>query len=200
MLHESDFPFPVSRETLTQLDVYVSTLLQWNKRINLIAQSTTPDLVKRHVLDSAQIYPLIPTQAERVIDLGSGAGFPGLILALLSDKEVHLIESDKRKTVFLQEVARLTGATAFIHCSRIEDVKDLQADVITARALAPLHLLLEVAEPFLHSSSICLFPKGENYIKELDEVRGWTYRKTIYPSTVHPGSAIVQLSHLQRDL
>lgn len=198
---DSDLPIPVSRETLARLEQYQNTLLQWNERINLIGRSTEKGSVIRHFADSAQLLPCLPSSPSVLLDLGSGAGFPGMVLAMLQPSlEVHLIESDRRKAIFLQEIARLCGVSVQIHCARIEAVPPFRADVVTARALAPLTQLVEWSAPFLHSNSFCLFPKGENYIKELDEVRGWSYDLKIHPSRTQPGSVILQISHLERDI
>lgn len=196
-----ELPFPVSRETLTRLERYRDVLLEWNTRINLIGPSTEKDSLVRHFADSGQILPLLPGGKAVLADLGSGGGFPGLVLAILNPAlEVHLIESDRRKSAFLQEVARVIECNARIHSKRIASITSLKADVVTARALAPLPLLLEMAFPFLHSNSFCLFPKGENYIKELDEVRGWSYELQVHPSQTQPGAVILRFSQLQRDI
>jgi 16S rRNA (guanine527-N7)-methyltransferase len=193
-------PFRVSRETSTRLEEYLALLLEWNSHINLVGHSTTQSALSRHITDSAQLLRFLPEKSVTIADLGSGAGLPGMIIAILSSHQVHLIESDKRKVAFLREASRLTGASVTIHNKRIEDIPNLKADVVTARALAPLHLLLELAEPFLHSNSFCLFPKGENYITELEDIKGWTYERVLHPSQAHPGSVVLQISHLQREL
>ena len=195
-----ELPFHVSRETSTKLEKYLALLLEWNPRINLVGPSTTDAALTRHIIDSAQLLDFLPQSPITLADLGSGAGLPGMVLAILSSHHVHLIESDKRKAAFLREASRVTETPVTIHNKRIEEVVELCADVVTARALAPLHLLLELAKPFLHTNSFCLFPKGENYIKELEDIRGWTYERVLHPSQVHPGSVILQISHLQREL
>jgi 16S rRNA (guanine527-N7)-methyltransferase len=128
----------VSRETLARLEAYAALLLAWNRRVNLVGRGTEEDLWRRHMLDSAQLHPLIPAGARTLVDLGSGAGFPGLVLAILGGPHVHLVESDQRKAVFLREAARVTGAAAMVHAIRIEAAPPLAADIVTARALAPL--------------------------------------------------------------
>lgn len=157
----------VSRETLERLEIYADLLRKWQPRINLVGPSTVPDLWRRHMLDSAQLRPLIPKSAERLVDMGSGAGFPGLVLAIMGVPEVHLIESDARKGAFLREVSRETETPVTLHSMRIESVPPLDADVVTARALAPLVKLLTMARSLLAPEGVCLFPKGQDVAKEL---------------------------------
>ena len=152
-----------------RLSVYANLLRKWQRRINLVGKTTLPDLWRRHMLDSTQLFPLIPASAKTLVDLGSGAGFPGIVLAILGVPEVHLVESDGRKCAFLQEASRATGAQVEIHRVRIEKMTPLPADVVTARACASLDSLLEYAQPFLKKGSICLFPKGRNVQEELTE-------------------------------
>jgi len=159
----------VSRETMEQLDAYAALLLKWQPRINLISGKTIPDLWTRHFLDSAQLIDLCPPQARTLIDLGSGAGFPGLVLAILSRMTVHLIESDTRKSAFLREAARVAGVSdrVTVHAARAESVDLPPADIISARALASLTDLLPLAHRFWGEGTIALFPKGKRYKEEL---------------------------------
>ncbi len=121
----------VSRETLARLERYAELLEKWNRRINLVGRGTIDDLWRRHMLDSAQLLPLIPDSAESLVDLGSGAGFPGLVLAICGVENVHLIESDRKKSAFLREVARETAAPVTIHNKRIEEIESFQVDIDT---------------------------------------------------------------------
>src|SRR5262247_2849484 len=139
----------VSRETIDRLSAYAALLVKWQSRINLVSAATLADLWRRHMLDSAQLFPLLPPNTQAVVDLGSGAGFPGLVLAILGIPEVHLIESDQRKCVFLAEAARVADASPIIHNKRIEQLEGLSAEVVTARACAPLDQLLTYAQRFL---------------------------------------------------
>ncbi len=158
----------VSRETLDRLQIYADLLARWNRAINLVGPATLSDLWRRHMLDSAQLIPLLPTRDLLTLaDLGSGAGFPGLVLALCDVGEVHLIESDQKKTTFLREVLRETSTAATIHCERIESISDLQVDVVTARALAPLAELVAYAAPLMKPDGLCLFLKGQGIADEL---------------------------------
>ena len=145
----------VSRETLARFESYAALLKKWNPRINLVAESTLADLWRRHFLDSAQLQALLPPAPENrpleIVDLGSGAGFPGLVLAILGAGTVTLLESDQRKTTFLREAARLTNTEIIVINQRIEAISAIPADVVTARALAPLPRLLSLAAPFLEA-------------------------------------------------
>ena len=185
----------VSRETLDRLVRYAEALTRWQARINLVAPATLPDLWRRHMLDSAQLLPLIPPGARRLIDLGSGAGFPGLILAILGMPEVHLVEADARKCAFLREAARLAGAgTVTIHNRRIESMPPEPFDVVTARALAPLPKLLTLARRFAGPGTIFLFPKGRAVSEELinlPEIA--TMRLDRIASRTDPDAAILKL-------
>jgi len=165
------------------------------------------DLWRRHMLDSAQLLwhmPAAPEGRERlIVDLGSGAGFPGMVLSILGAGRVHLIESDQRKCTFLQEVVRATKAPAVVHNDRIEDFlkksPDFRADVVVARGLAPLAKLLEYALPLLTAEGICLFLKGENLGKELtDTGKEWNMRADQLPSRTSRSGIILRLGDLAR--
>lgn len=184
----------VSRETIDRLDRYADLLRKWNARINLVGRSTLDDLWRRHMLDSAQLFPHLPDSKGRVVDFGSGAGFPGLVLAILGASDVHLVESNARKCAFLREAARATGTAVTVHNNRVEDLKPLEADVVTARALAPLSILLDYAKPHLKPNSIGLFLKGIGIEEELTEIRKlWNIRENTYSSVSNPEGVIVRL-------
>ena len=157
----------------SDLEQYVQILLKWQKAINLIAPSTINDIWNRHVIDSAQLFPFIPESASILVDMGSGAGFPGLVLAILNKqnqgplKQIILIESDQRKCVFLQEVIRLLELPVSVYDKRIEQVTGVTADVLTARALAPLRDLLELGKKIITPETVCLFLKGEQVDQEI---------------------------------
>jgi 16S rRNA (guanine527-N7)-methyltransferase len=190
----------VSRETLCRLEAYAALLIQWSARINLVGRDTLPDLWRRHVLDSAQLRPLIPSTARNAIDLGSGAGFPGLVLAILGVPGVELIEADSRRCVFLREAARITETNVTIRPCRIEAVPPHPADVVTARACAPLDRLLDLAEPFLVSDTICLFPKGEHFEQELTRARErWTMSASVEQSLSDRRGVILRLQQVVRE-
>ncbi|HYG84692.1 MAG TPA: 16S rRNA (guanine(527)-N(7))-methyltransferase RsmG [Azospirillum sp.] len=189
----------VSRETLERLAVYESLLAKWQKTINLVGPKTLNDTWGRHFLDSAQLFPLLPESTRTLVDLGSGAGFPGLVLAILGVPEVHLIESDVRKAAFLREAARATGAPATVHNKRIEAVSGLQADVVTARALAPLKDLLDWAFPLIGERGVALFLKGQNVEDELtDTTKYWKMQTERFDSITDPTGSILRMSGLVR--
>jgi 16S rRNA (guanine527-N7)-methyltransferase len=189
----------VSRETLERLTVHLHLLQRWQPAINLVGPATLVDPWRRHVLDSAQLVNHLPAAAANLVDLGSGAGFPGMVLALLGVRGVHLIEADRRKAQFLREVARITGAPATIHAERIERVRGWPAAVITARALAPLPRLLELADRFLVSDSVCLFLKGKLVERELTDARvSWHMVSDTFPSLSEPTGAVLKLRGICR--
>jgi 16S rRNA (guanine527-N7)-methyltransferase len=189
----------VSRETLARLQLYVDLLVAWNRRINLVGPRTIGDVWRRHILDSAQLRPLIPPSARILVDLGSGAGLPGLILAILGIPEVHLVEVDQRKCVFLREAARVTGTPVTLHAQRLEKVTGIRADVVTARAFAPLPNLLDQAEGLVGTHSILLFLKGKMAGEELTEAaKGWNMRATLHPSVSDPSGTVLRLEQVIR--
>ena len=196
---------PVSRETLGRLDRFVATLLAWQKRINLIAPASVGEIWTRHVADSLQLLPLAP--AARVwLDLGSGGGFPGLMIACaLADTpaaRVHLVESTGKKAAFLREAVRVTGAPAIVHQARIEHMGttlDESIEVVTARALAPLTDLLDLAEPWLKRGAQALFPKGQDVGAELTEAsKYWNIEAIMSPSGTDPSGQIVTVQRAER--
>lgn len=191
----------VSRETLIRLQRYADLLEKWNRRINLVSRGTIGDLWCRHMLDSAQLYPLIPDPAAPLVDLGSGAGFPGLVLAAMGASDVHLIEADKRKCVFLGEAARAIGVSVSIHPARIESIRPFIARTIVSRALAPLPDLLDIAINFSNKHSILLFLKGRTANLELTGVeKEWTMRVDQIPSRTDPNGTILRLEAISRAL
>lgn len=198
--------FPdVSRETWVRLDVLVAQLVKWQKTINLVAPKTLPDVWMRHVADSLQVAALIPPGAKIVVDLGSGGGFPGLVIAAaLADREgaeIHLVESDQRKAAFLREAARAMGVPARVHNARIESALENWphgADVVTARALAPLKDLIGLAEPLLKAGTPGIFPKGRESLEELAEAeRNWAFHADLTPSLTGPEARVVVVSSVK---
>ncbi len=185
----------VSRETLARLARYLELLGRWQRRINLVGPATLADPWRRHMLDSAQLAPLIPAGA-RLADLGSGAGFPGLVLAIMRGGPVDLIESDARKAAFLAEAARATEAAARVHNARAESLA-LKADVVTARACAPLDRLLGLAQPLLAPGGVCLFLKGARAGEELETARArWRMTVRRHPSLSCADGALLELREL----
>jgi 16S rRNA (guanine527-N7)-methyltransferase len=188
----------VSRETLARLQAYADLLADWNARHNLIAKSTLPDIWHRHLWDSAQLAPLIPAQARTLADLGSGAGFPGLVLAVLCPNlTITLHEATTKKCTFLQATAERIGVKVLVRNSRLEDLPPQRFDVVTARALAPLPQLLQYAFPFTGPNSVCLFLKGQNVGSELTEAhKYWNMKASQVPSQTEPSAAIVTVREL----
>jgi 16S rRNA (guanine527-N7)-methyltransferase len=190
---------PVTDDALARLDKFVALLLDWQRKINLVADSTLPNLWTRHVSDSLQLLPLAP-RAKTWIDLGSGGGFPGLpvacALAETPGAKVHLVESNGKKAAFLREAVRIIGVPAAVHSERIENFGDSftgSAEVVTARALAPLTLLCEQAFPFIAKGAIGLFLKGQDVEAELTEAaKYWKVGAELMPSlTSAEGSILV---------
>ena len=164
----------VSRETRDRLEILVETLERWQKAINLVGRTTMDGVWKRHVLDSAQIVPLIPNEAKTLADLGSGGGFPGLVIAAMRpDLQITMIESDARKAAFLGEAGRKMGLKnqPKIVIRRIEIAAPANAEIVTARALAPLGQLLEWSARHRMDTAICLFHKGKGWQAEVDEAK-----------------------------
>ncbi len=188
---------PVSRETEERLRAYADLLVKWQARINLVGPATLPDLWRRHMLDSAQLAAHLP--AGPILDLGSGAGFPGLVLAIVRGGPVHLVESDARKGAFLREAARITGAEAVVHTQRIERLEPFPVAAITARALAPVAQLLDWAAPFLQQGVHCLFLKGRSCEEELTQAaEHWKITAERIPSVTDPSGIILHLSEVHR--
>lgn len=197
--HEALGLSDVSRETLERLEVYADLLLRWNRRINLVSRQTEIDLWTRHFGDSLQLASLIVPGVTRAIDIGSGAGFPGLVLALATRIPFELVEADHRKAAFLREVAAATDAPATVHAARIENLKLAPAMLVTARALAPLTDLLNFAAPMLAKSGTALFPKGANAERELTDAEArWHMRVERHPSVTDPNGVIFRLTEVQR--
>jgi 16S rRNA (guanine527-N7)-methyltransferase len=196
---------PVSRETELRLDAYVDLLGQWQSKTNLVAPSTLPHLWTRHIADSLQLLSLAP-QAKLWADLGSGGGFPGVVLAcVLADvrgARVDLVERNTKKAAFLREAARITGAPAVIHNADIGDyVERLESriDCVTARALAPLQLLLGFAEPLVRQGATALFLKGQDVEAELTEAtKYWNIEPRIHSSRTGGQGWIVELDRIDR--
>jgi 16S rRNA (guanine527-N7)-methyltransferase len=191
---------PVSRETEDRLAIFVELLDRWRQKTNLISSSTFPSVWTRHIADSAQLAALAP-EAKRWVDMGSGAGFPGLVIAIqLADVPgaiVHCIESDGRKCAFLREAARATGAAAAIHSVRVEavDPESLGAvDAVTARAFAPLPLTLKLARPWMERGAIAVFPRGESANDQMAALPEATANAIeLLQSIVDPKAAILRI-------
>lgn len=184
---------------IEKLDCYLACLQHWQSRINLVGNSTLKDPWRRHILDSLQLLTKIARPTDRIVDLGSGAGFPGMALAIAGCSDVHLLESDARKCAFLHQVVAETGARAKVVNKRIEDVEPFTADVVTARALAPLDRLIGYAHPFLESTGYCLFLKGAAVEQELTAAaKTWKMQVQKAPSLTDPAGSILSLKGISR--
>jgi len=196
---------PVSRETLARLEAYVDLLLQWQAITNLVAPSTLPALWTRHIADSLQLLDLAPN-AQTFADLGSGGGFPGIVLACaLAERpgaRIDLVERNAKKAAFLREALRITGAAGEVHHRDIVDYVDSRTapvDCVTARALAPLHQLLGFAEPLVRNGAKALFLKGQDVESELTEAtKYWTIESALHRSRTGGDGCVVEVSGIVR--
>lgn len=193
----------VSRETLTRLHAFRALLLHWTARINLIAPSTRDRIWQRHIADSEQLWRLAPLAPRSWLDLGSGGGLPGLVVAILAREEapelrVVLVESDRRKAAFLRQAAQQLDLPAKVLAERIERVALPPQDVISARALAPLEKLLGLAHRFRHENTVLLFPKGRQALSELTEARRhWHIEAEVVPSRTDDDGAILRIFEVE---
>lgn len=193
----------VSRETLDKLKGFADLVEKWTSKINLISKSSIAHIWERHILDSAQIFGLAPTTG-RWVDIGSGGGFPGIVAAILTEEcetphQMYLIESDIRKCAFLRSAIRELELNASVINGRIEAQAPMQADIISARALASLTDLLGFANRHLNTSGTALFLKGESWEKEHEEAqKAWSYRCEVIKSETHSAAAILKVEGIAR--
>lgn len=192
----------VSHETLEKLKIYHTLLLKWQRAINLVSPKTLDEAWVRHFADSAQLAQHVSRESRRLVDIGSGAGFPGAVLAIMCPwLEVHCVESDSRKCQFLKTVSRETGVNIIVHNARIEScIESLDADIVSARALSSLSELLKYVEPLVlkNADLMCLFMKGESVKSELEEAReNFTFSCEQYPSLTDSKACILALSKIR---
>lgn len=196
--------FDVSRETLAVLTTYETLLRKWTAKINLVSPTSLDQIWSRHFIDSAQIWRLSGRRSGHWVDMGSGAGFPGLVIAIMarndrSATKLTLIESDTRKVAFLITVCDSLGLACGVLPERIEHLASLGADVVSARALAPLRALLPYAEKHRLPTGICLFPKGAAVHKEIEEARrDWVFDHILHPSLTDPNAAVIEIGAMTR--
>ena len=189
----------VSRETFLRLKEYEKLLFKWNAKINLVSRSTLDNFWNRHVLDSAQFFSSVSEKAGKWVDLGSGGGLPGLVVAILSNEiepvnKLFLVEADVRKAVFLKTVCRELGLKVEVYNNRIEELPLMSANIVSARALAPLKTLCLYAKNHLEKDGVAVFAKGENWKAELDEAqKKWIFNYEAVKSTLHEGSVVLVL-------
>lgn len=193
----------VSRETFERLEIFAALLKKWNESINLVSKSSIDDVWKRHIADSIQVFRL-SGPFQNWLDIGSGAGLPGAIVAILAMDEspgakVTLIESDKRKSVFLRTVARETGTAFTVLTDRIEQAEPQNADILSARAVANLTTLVQFSERHLSPSGLALFSKGISWKKEVDAARQeWDMDIETIPSLTEPDAVILKIKGISR--
>ena len=194
----------VSRETFHMLETYKERLLLWNKKINLISKKSTNNIWDRHFLDSAQVFSALTTGQTKLLDFGSGGGFPGMVLAIIATEKlplmrVEMVESDQRKAVFLRDTVRVLGLNSAVWSDRVENIVEMNSDVITARALAPLKKLLFFSNRHLKKGGFCVFLKGESYKEEIKEaLECWSFSIKIKESVTNPLSAMLIISDLEK--
>lgn len=192
----------VSRETQDRLSIYLDLLRKWSPKINLVSPASLEDAGKRHFEDSLQLAELCPDGVKHWVDLGSGGGFPGAVIAIAKaggELNVTLVESDQRKSAFLRTVSRETKTPFNVISKRIEDVEPLNADVVSARALAPLTDLLEFADQHMKPGGVCLFLKGANWQNEVNDAqKKWRFTCEAHKSKTSPDAAILKIGDLAR--
>ena len=194
----------VSRETFDRLEIFAKLVEKWNPAINLIARSTLPDLRSRHIEDSLQLLRLTDGPVDHWVDLGSGGGFPGIVIAICAEdfhhiKKITLIESDKRKATFLRAALRETGSSATVIAERIEQAEPQNASVVSARALADLKTLAPLALRHLKPDGMCLFPKGAGWQEEMAEMQmEWSFSHEACKSATHDQAVILKIKGISR--
>jgi 16S rRNA (guanine527-N7)-methyltransferase len=201
-----EVPTNVSRETNERLETLVRIITRWNATLNLVADTTLADVRRRHIDDSAQILRYMPPDTAKWSDFGSGGGFPGLVVAAIAhehcpDCRVTLIESDKRKSVFLREAARDMNLSVDVRTGRVEQLDPQRAQVVSARALAPLSTLCGYAQRHLRQDGVALFMKGARYAQEIVDARaqGWSFDVVAHKSMTDGAAAILELRNIRND-
>lgn len=194
----------VSRETLQQLREFEALVRRWNPAINLVSKASLPVLWERHIVDSAQLLDYCPQDAKHWVDLGAGGGFPGIVVAILAREanaglRVTLVEADSRKATFLRQAVQALGLSVSVLNDRIESLRNLEADVVSARALASLPELLEFAAQHLQKGGVAIFPKGARHSEELASAqRAWNFDVETHPSLSESGGAILIIRNIER--
>lgn len=191
----------VSRETMEKLKAFAALLEKWTKSINLIAPNSVPEIWERHIVDSAQILSVAGDDWKLWTDLGSGGGLPAIVVAILDQKDrpITLVESDKRKCLFLNTVRRELSLNMIVKNERIEGINQQRSSIVSARALAPLTTLISFAEELIEDDGKALFLKGARYQEELDNARkSWQFEVSEHPSQTNPDSRILEISRIQR--
>ena len=191
----------VSRETTEKVKIYANLLEKWQRKINLVSSATLPDLWRRHFYDSFQLKALFDNSKSnnlRILDIGSGAGFPGLLLSMLGVGEFHMVESNGKKCAFMRQVIRETGCSAIVYNERVEMMKPFQVDYIISRACAPLDKLLDLGRNFMGEDTVCLFLKGEIVDQEIADARAnWVFEEEKFTSVSAESGVILKVSHIK---
>jgi 16S rRNA (guanine527-N7)-methyltransferase len=190
----------VPRETMDQFICYSELLIKWQKSINLVSKSTLSNMWRRHFFDSAQLFEYIDVKEKplTILDLGSGAGFPGLVLSIFGAGQVHLVEGVGKKCAFMKQVIQKTGIDAIVHNERIEQMDAFPVDLLTSRACAELEKLLDLTSPFMKADTECLFLKGVKSEQEIERAtKKWAFELKKYTSKSEESGMILKLSHLK---
>lgn len=196
--------YDVSRETLLKLRAYEASLQEWQNKFNLVSKSSLDDAWNRHFIDSMQLFKFIPQSAQSLYDFGSGAGFPGMVLAIMAAEKtpylkVSLIESIGKKTLYLKHVSEICSVNVEIFNQRIESLPKNKVDVITSRAMTSLSDLLGYAYPFCKKETVCIFPKGKKHQEEIDEAKKhWQFECQIHPSETSSEGVILVITKLAK--
>jgi len=199
MFHVEHFEENVSRETFEKLRQYEALLLKWQKRISLVSSSSMDEVWDRHIIDSLQMVKCLPDRGVRILDIGSGAGFPGLVLVIAGYTNVFLVESNTRKINFLKHVALELNLDVTILHQRVEKLKESHFDVIVSRAVSSLVGLLEMALSKLSDNGLCFFLKGKNFKREVDDAKKkFDFRYETYKSITHDEGVILKVFDLQK--
>ncbi len=196
--------YNVSRETMLKLKSYEASLNEWQQKFNLVSPSTIPFAWERHFLDSMQLFEHIPSNAKSLVDIGSGAGFPGMVLAIMAAEatpylKVFLVESVVKKTAYLKHVAELTKTNIIVINDRVEKISQPKADVITARALASLEKLFALTANIRRKDTLCLFQKGKSYMEEIQEAqKHWSFNYEAIPSQTSSEGVTLKITNIHR--
>ncbi len=196
--------YNVSRETFEQLKAYEASLVEWQNKFNLVSNSSLQDCWNRHFIDSAQLFKFIPSSAKTLLDFGSGAGFPAMVLAVMAKEKtpylkISLVESIAKKTLYLNEVKKICNLDVEVLNQRIESLPNKKVDVITSRAMASLKELLNYTQKFFAENTICIFPKGKKYLEEIEEAKKqWSFDCEIHDSETSDEGKILIIKNLQK--
>lgn len=196
----------VSRETLEKLQIYADLLVKWQKSINLVSNSTLEDMWRRHFLDSVQLYPLFEPinsskslRDRKILDIGSGAGFPGLVLSILGLGQCHMVESNAKKCAFMNQVIRAVECDAVVHGERVEEMSPFPVNYITSRACASLDKLFDLGQNFLGEDTRCIFLKGQLADEEIRAAKvNWSFGVEKFTSQTDPSGMVLRISQVRR--